>query len=120
MKKLLFKSLLVVALLGVTVPAVSLLPGCKAPTAQAKAYATISSIEAGADGAYKAYLDQVVAGKVAKTAVRNVSQSYNLLQFSVRTAIAASRGNTNAPAPQAVLDAAANLTTAITTAKGRP
>lgn len=81
------------------------------------AYNTIATVEQGVDASVKAYLDLVVNEKIPTNSVPRVMQAYDLVQLSVRAAIKASRGNSNAVAPVDLTTKAGDLQTLIFDAK---
>lgn len=107
---------LALALCGavMTVPVTT--TGCK--THQTAVFNTLSALETSVNAAFKSYLDLVVAGKVPTTSVKNVSLDYDLFQASMTAATLAAKGNTNAVAPQATVDAGAKVLNSILAAKG--
>jgi hypothetical protein len=94
----------------------SLLVGC----ATRGTYTTLAASEKAAVTSYDAYMDGVIAGRTPTNNVPAVSQAFNLFQLSVRTAVDAAQGNTNAPVTPQVTSAKANLDQVISTSKGAP
>ena len=82
-------------------------------------YNSLAAVQAGTSGAYNGYLDLVVKGKVTTNAVPAISRDFNLFQQTWSAAVMIASWNTNAVAPQAVLDASAKVITEINVAKGQ-
>ena len=100
------------------VVAVALLIGCASQNATA--YKTLSSIQVTTSGAYNAYLDLVVQGKVPTNSVPAVSRDYTLYQSVWNSAVAVAAAGVSAPATAPVIDAANKVVSDITIAKGTP
>lgn len=83
-------------------------------------YTTLAASEQAAVSSYSAYVDGVIAGRTPTNNVPAVSQAFNLFQLSMRTAVDAAQGNTNAPATPPVISAQSNLTAIISISKGAP
>lgn len=105
--------LLILALLS----PVALTTGCKNPTQQKLAVNTITSTHQAVDFLLDSYLDLVVAKQIPTNSVPTVLQSYATYQSAYNAALVIVLGNTNAPAPPALSDAAANFTSTVTAAK---
>lgn len=90
--------LAIVALLGFGEVAIT---GCKSP--QTAAFKTISAIVTGSTLTVNTYYSLVIAGSVPTNGVPSVSAAYNHLQADAATAIVEASGNTNAPAPVALI-----------------
>ncbi len=76
------------------------------PSQQTIAYKTIYSVEVSTRAAFDAYLDQAVRTVPPDTnGLAHAALAFNTFQASARVAIDAAQGNTNAPAPQSLLDA---------------
>ena len=83
-------------------------------------YTTLAASEKAAVLSYDAYMDGVISGKTPTNNVPAVSTAFNLFQLSVRTAVDAAQGNTNAPVTPAVTSAKTQLDQAIAGAKRGP
>ncbi len=116
MKKALNAILLAAALVLAVAPAATL-TGCKT-TQQKAVFNTLSAIETSVNAAYRSYLDLVVAGKLPTTSVHAISQDYNIFQALMTQATLVAKGNTNAIAPQTVVDASTHLLNEIIALKG--
>lgn len=92
--------------------------GCKSSSTQSKAVTTMFTIGSGVDEAYKAYLDLIVMGSVSTNSLPSVSQKYMLFQQAFAAGIELTAGNTNAPVPTSVLNAATEFNKAVVTAEG--
>lgn len=112
--RLLFASIALACAIAVPV---AITTGCKSPTTQKLAVQTLFTVHKTADAALDGYLDLVIKGLVATNGVPRVSKAYNDFQSAYNAAVVVVAMNTNATAPQAVLDAAVNLSTTITTVK---
>lgn len=90
--------------------------GCST-SQQTKEYKTVAATEASVAGAYSAYLDLVITGKVATNSVPRVSRAFNSFQAAALAAVV-TRGlfATNAPPPD-LLQAAADVMAIINSAK---
>jgi len=97
--------------------ALLLLCGCGTPSVQRQAVNTLYTVHKSVDTAYDTYLDLVVAKVAPVSGVRNVNKEYNNFQLVYNAAVTIVAGNTNAPAPPNVLEAAGKVNTAIDTAK---
>lgn len=74
------------------------------PTQQRTAYNTISSAEISTRAAFDAYLDQELRQTPPNLDnLKTAAQAFNSFQLAEQVAIAAANGNTNAPAPAALL-----------------
>ena len=82
-------------------------------------YNTLASVEATTTGAYGGYLNLVVQGKLPTNSVPAISKDYNIFQATWTAAVMIAQWNTNAVAPQPVLDASAKVLTGINIAKGQ-
>lgn len=99
---------------ALTLPVVT--TGCK--TSQQKlAVNTLFTVGKTVDATYKAYLDLVISGKLATNNVPRVSADYRTFQQVYSTGIEFVAGNTNAAAPQMVLDAAKAFSNTVDAAK---
>ena len=103
-------------ILGLAPAVIVMVPSGCTTSQQAATYKTISGLETTTDNAMKAYFDLVVAGKVSTNTVPTISADYNTFQLAARAAIALA-GSSNAPAPQAVVDASAKVVADIGQAK---
>lgn len=118
MKKVLTSILLVSCLFVAPVISVTQLTGCTT-SQQRKTVNTIASLGYTVDERYKAYLTLVVTDKLSTNAVPAVSKSYSLFQAAYNTALTLSVMNSNAPPSLELTTAAADVTKAISTAKGQ-
>ena len=98
--------------------AVAFLIGCA--TASRTVYNTLASVQVTTSGAYSAYLDLVVQGKLPTNSVPLVSKDYTIYQNVWNSAVSVAALGVNAPATQPVTDAAAKVVADITIAKGTP
>lgn len=98
--------------------AVAILIGCV--SASKTVYNTLASVQVTTSGAYSAYLDLVVQGKLTTNSVPLVSKDYTIYQTVWNTAVSVASLGVNAPATQPVTDAAAKVVADITIAKGTP
>lgn len=98
MKTKILPLLAIVALLGVGEVAFI---GCKSP--QAAAFKTISAIVTGSTTTVNAYYSLVIAGTIQTNGVPSVSAAFNHLQADAAIAIVEASGNSNAPAPVALI-----------------
>jgi hypothetical protein len=90
---------------------------CK-PSQQTVTYNTLSSIQVSTAGAYSAYLDLVITGKLATNSVPVVSRDYTLFQTAWNAAVSVASMGLETPATQPVTDAAIKVVADITVAKG--
>ena len=98
--------------------AVVFLIGCT--TASRTIYNTLASVQVTTSGAYSAYLDLVVQGKVSTNSVPLVSKDYTIYQNVWNAAVSVAELGVQAPATAPVSDAAAKVLADITVAKGTP
>lgn len=98
--------------------ALLVLPGmtCK-PSQQATAYKTLSTLQATTSGAYDAYLDLVVTGKLPTNSVPTVSRDYTVFLAVWNASVALAAQGTNSPATQPAMDAATRVLTDINLSK---
>lgn len=94
-------------------------PGCKSQSAVT--YKTLYSLEVATTGAFDSYCGLVIQHKLPTNDVPRISRDYNLFQTGMQLAIAAARGNSNAPPPASlVTQSTALLNTIATATKGTP
>ena len=79
---------------------------------------SLSTLEQTATATYDGYLALVVKGTVPTNDVPKVSKLFNTFQSDMVLAVVAVQGNTNAVAPQNVIDDSTALINQITTSKG--
>ena len=116
--KRLFQLMLLVSCLGLSGPAILLLPtGCANPTHQKIATNTLGSIHKATDTAYKGYIALVLQGHLSEDGVDQASNAYRDFQTVFGQAVKLVRGNTNAAVPQVVFDAAAKVQSTVETFK---
>lgn len=82
------------------------LTGCKSPTQQKFSVNTITTTHLAVDAALDSYLDLVVAGKVPTNNVPDVLTAYGTYQKAYNAALTIVLGNTNAPVPPSLSEAA--------------
>jgi len=116
--KLKFKSIMagIGLALAVAIP-ISITTGCQTTTQQKLSVNTITTTHQVVDAALDSYLDMVIGGKLATNGVPAVMTSYGLYQIAYNNALVIVLGNTNAPAPISLTDAATSFTTTVTFAK---
>lgn len=104
------------ASLAIVLLTISILVGCTT-TQQTTEYKTVAAAEASVSGAYSAYLDLVVTGKITTNSVPRVSKAFNAFQATAN-GVVVTRGlfATNAPPPDLV-QAAADAIAIINSAK---
>jgi hypothetical protein len=98
--------------------AVAFLIGCV--SASKTVYNTLASVQVTTSGAYSAYLDLVVQGKLTTNSVPLISKDYTIYQGVWNTAVSVAALGVNAPATTPVTDAASKVIADITIAKGTP
>lgn len=101
-----------IALIG----AAALIVACTT-TQQRVVYNSLYTLETGTTSAYDAFLDQVVAGKIAVQKVPPVAHAYNDFQAGMGIAVAAAAYNWTAVAPTNVTALATRVLTEISTAR---
>lgn len=111
MRKLFLACWLCAALAFAATP-VLLLPGCSS-TQQKIVVNTLVSTHLAVDNTYKAYLDGVLSKAISTNGVPAVSAKYREFQSLYSLALIAAERNPNAPAPQSVLDGAADFITTV-------
>lgn len=84
--------------------------GCST-TVQKRSLQTITSVHVGVDHAYKAYTDAIISGTVVTNNYPFVAQKYRDFQVIYNLSLAVVQFNTNAPAPQMLLDKSAEMLT---------
>lgn len=92
--------------------------GCTA-TQQTVTYKTLSGLEISTTGAYDAYAGLAIKGTVATNDIPAVSKAYNDFQSGMHLAVVVARNDTNALAPQALIDQSAAVINLIGTVKGK-
>lgn len=102
------------------IPLLALLIVVGCASANKTLYQTLSSVQVTTSGAYNAYLDLVVTGKLATNSVPTVSKDYTIFQGIWTSAVTAGSLGVNTIATQPVTDAAAKVVADITIAKGTP
>lgn len=102
------------------VPLIALLFVIGCASANKTLYQTLSSVQLTTSGAYSAYLDLVVTGKLATNSVPTVSKDYTIFQGVWNSAVSAGSLGVNTVATAPVTDAAAKVLADITIAKGTP
>lgn len=95
------------------------LTSCTQPAARIE-YNTLWSTWQTTDNAVKAYLDQVVAGRVPTNGVPKVQHAYTDFQAGFLLAVSAASFNTNAAPPASLIESSVNVLTTIFQAKGTP
>jgi len=108
-----------VATIGLCVALMGTAMTC-APSAQKVVYNTLASVQVATSGAYSAYLDLVVTGKLSTNSVPLVSKDYTVYQQVWQVAVTTAALGVQAPATQPVTDAAAKVVADITIAKATP
>lgn len=83
-------------------------------------YNTLSSIQITTSGAYNAYLDLVVQGKLSTNSVPVVSRDYTAFQAAWNGAVAVAAMGINSPPTQPVVDASTKVINDINQLKGAP
>jgi len=98
--------------------ALVVLPGmtCK-PSQQTTTYNTLSSVHLTTSGAYNAYLDLVVQGKLSTNMVPVVSRDYSTFIAVWNGAVSIAASGVTAPASPAVANASATVLADINVAK---
>lgn len=97
--------------------AVAVIIGCTA-TQQTITIKTIGSLEAATDAAYKGYIALVLQGKLATNDVPKVAHAFNDFQAAALLATITAKNNTNALAPDALIEESGAVVNLITTIKG--
>ena len=90
--------------------------GCKT-SQQRQAVNTLFTVGKSVDKVYAGYFDLVVAGKISTNTVPRVSAVYMNFQTMFKAGVEFVASNTNAAAPQFVLDAATSFTQTVEQAK---
>lgn len=106
-------SLLVAGTIAIPVVALS---GCTS-TQQSTTLKTLTSVHVATDNTYKAYLDVALTDSTKTNGVPTATRAYREFQAAYNLALTAVAFNTNAPAPQSVLDAASKVTTTVKSVK---
>lgn len=107
----------IIAALCLCMAIIPVVTGCHTPTQQKLAVTTIVSTHQVVDAALDSYLDLVVTGKLATNAVPKVLTAYASYQSAYNSALTIVLGNTNAPAPPSLSNAAESFITTIGSAK---
>lgn len=110
--------LALIAALCICAGTIALLPSCTQPQS-AVTFNTLYSVEKSTLAAYDSYVGLVIDGKVGTNDLPTISRAFNNFQVAMQAAADLANHNTNALAPQSVLDAAAKVTTAIAQTKGK-
>ena len=98
------------------IAALVLIVGC---ASQSKTtYNTLASVQIATAGAYSAYLDLVIQGKLATNSVPIISQDYTVFQSVWNSAVRVASLGVQAPPTAPVIATAAKVTTDIAVAKG--
>lgn len=111
-----FLTLFVASFLIVAPTTLVVMTGCTT-SQQRKTVNTMFSVGKTVDSAYAGYLDLVVSGQISTNAVPSVSHKYAVFQQAFMSGIIFVSGNSNAHPPLAVLNAAADFTATVDTAK---
>lgn len=101
------------------IPLIALIVIVGCATQSRNIYNTLSSLHIATSGAYNAYLDLVVQGKIPTNSVPVVSRDYTEFQSAWNVAVNAAAAGVSAPPTQPVMDLAAQVTADINTAKGK-
>ncbi len=96
--------------------ALALIVGCVTPSRTI--YNTLASVQVTTAGAYNAYLDLVVQGKVATNSVPTISRDYTSFLAVWTSAVTVAAAGVNSPATAPVTEASAKVIADITVAKG--
>ena len=111
------KTKTIAAVLGLCC-ALILLPAMTcAPSAQTASYNTLSSVQLTTSGAYNAYLDLVIQGKIATNMVPTISRDYSIFMAVWSGAVSVAETGVIAPATPSVAVAAATVIADINIAK---
>ena len=102
------------------IPLIALLFVIGCASASKTLYNTLSSVQVTTSGAYNAYLDLVVQGRLPTNSVPTISKDYTIFQGIWTGAVTAGALGVNTIATQPVTDAAAKVVADITIAKGTP
>lgn len=95
-------------------PAMLVMPGCTS-TQQRTAANTLQSLEAGATQTVSSYYDGVLKGVISTNDVPKVAHAYNDFQAAYALAVITAQNNTNALAPEALVQEATALGNLVTT-----
>ena len=109
-------AMIVLASFAAPIIVAPIMTGCST-SAQRATYNTLSTIGSGVNASYAAYLDGVIAGRIKTNDVPKVSRQYNEFQQAFAAAVQLVQFNTNAPASQPVLDAAARFANTVADAQ---
>lgn len=99
-------------------PLVALQQGC-ATTTQTTTYNTLAATGQLVNGAFTAYMDLVVKGKVPTNSVPTMASAYNDFQQVYGAALTLAQYNPNAVAPSNVVASANTLVSKIALAEGK-